>query len=93
MQIRREAQDDVDEAYQWYFSQSEKAAANFLAELDAAQERVLSQPDWAQRHLLDTRRISLKRFPYSVIFREHGDLIVIIAVAHAKRDEAYWANH
>lgn len=92
LRVEAEAYADIADARDWYAAQSERAAADFLIELRFAQERAADQPEWAQAHVMGTRRVSLRRFPYSVIFREHGDLIVIIAVAQAKRDEAYWAN-
>jgi hypothetical protein len=29
-------------------------------------------------------------FPYSVIFQEKEDIVLIVAVAHAKRRPGYW---
>ena len=29
-------------------------------------------------------------FPYSVIFQEKSDIILVVAVAHAKRRPGYW---
>ncbi len=31
-------------------------------------------------------------FPYSVIFREEANSILILAIAHAKRRPGYWAK-
>jgi len=36
------------------------------------------------------RRCLLQTFPYSIIFSIEPDSIVIIAVAHAKREPDYW---
>jgi len=40
----------------------------------------------------NTRRRVLHSFPYSVIYQEKQDVILIVAVAHAKRREGYWAK-
>jgi len=32
----------------------------------------------------------LHRFPYSVVFRSFEDVILIVAIAHAKRRTGYW---
>lgn len=40
----------------------------------------------------DIRRIRLKRFPFNVLFRESGDFIQILAVAHHRRRPVYWLN-
>jgi hypothetical protein len=32
----------------------------------------------------------LAKFPYSVIYKEKDEVILIVAVAHAKRRPGYW---
>lgn len=39
-----------------------------------------------------TRRMILKRFPYSVVYRIDGEHIRILAVAHQHRRPGYWAQ-
>lgn len=36
------------------------------------------------------RRFALPRFPYSIVYRERANGIVIFAVAHHKRRPGYW---
>jgi hypothetical protein len=38
------------------------------------------------------RRYYLKRFPYTIAYREAGELIEIGAVAHQKRRPDYWSR-
>jgi toxin ParE1/3/4 len=38
----------------------------------------------------NTRRVLLKKFPFSVIYRPEPDGIVIFAVAHQSRRPGYW---
>jgi toxin ParE1/3/4 len=40
----------------------------------------------------NTRRRVLHTFPYLVIYQEKVDVILVVAVAHAKRREGYWAK-
>lgn len=40
----------------------------------------------------DTRRVLLKRFPYSIVFYERETEIVIIAFAHSSRRPGYWRS-
>ena len=61
----------------------------------AAFEQVLeSVRDNAHRYRIvhepDIRRVPLARFPLSIIYREAGERIEILAVAHHKRRPAYW---
>jgi hypothetical protein len=34
----------------------------------------------------------MRRYPFQVIFRLHGEDVLVIAVAHAKRKPLYWAD-
>jgi hypothetical protein len=36
------------------------------------------------------RRVFLPRFPYALVFVQHKDEYVVIAVAHMKRRAGYW---
>jgi len=40
----------------------------------------------------DARRVLLKRFPYSIVFYERENQIVIIAFAHSSRRPGYWRS-
>jgi len=34
----------------------------------------------------------LKRFPYSLVFRDEPEYILVIAVAHHRRRSGYWSR-
>jgi plasmid stabilization system protein ParE len=38
------------------------------------------------------RRWPLRRFPYYVIYREIGESLVVLAVAHERRRPRYWSG-
>ncbi|MBU1775437.1 MAG: type II toxin-antitoxin system RelE/ParE family toxin, partial [Gammaproteobacteria bacterium] len=38
------------------------------------------------------RRVIVRRFPYSVVYRAKGEHIYIIAVAHQRRHPNYWSD-
>ena len=40
----------------------------------------------------ETRRVVVKGFPYSVVYRPEGKGIVVFAIAHFRRDPAYWLD-
>ncbi len=39
-----------------------------------------------------TRRVFPKDFPYSVVYRETANSLVVLAVAPFRRKPAYWRN-
>ena len=76
----------------WYADRSEQAARRFaaairkaLSAIDAAPERF---PLVSQRE----RACSVEKFPFQLIFRVSGDVLYIVAVAHAKRRPGYWKH-
>ncbi len=85
-----EVDGDVVAVEAWYAEQSLRAAANFVAELEVAWERIAEGPARWPKGACDTRRYLLKRFPYHVVYRVVGDDVVVIAVASGKRGPGFW---
>lgn len=88
--LHPEAIAEARAARHWYESRSAAAAAAFMAELDVAIERIEEAPTAWPRYLEATRRYLLRRFPFFVVYRESGDGVQIVAVAHARRRPGYW---
>jgi hypothetical protein len=40
----------------------------------------------------DIRRCQIRRFPYGIIYSQHGEVIFILAVMHLHRDPEYWKD-
>jgi plasmid stabilization system protein ParE len=85
-----EALREAWEAHRWYEERDRQAASSFLAELDHAQEKVVTQPERWPTHLHGTRRYRFRRFPYVLVYHTTPERIVVLAVAHAKRRPRYW---
>jgi plasmid stabilization system protein ParE len=86
------ARREITAAHAWYARQSVQAADGFYEELLPALDRLQEQPRLFQPYIYGTQRVLLNRFPFSIVYRELLHEIQIIAVAHAKRRPAYWAN-
>jgi toxin ParE1/3/4 len=76
----------------WYAARSEKAAERFLEELDAAVNRVRSNPQMWPRIGKLARRCRFRGFPFDLVYLVHSDEIVVIAVAHHRRKPGYWST-
>ncbi len=87
-----EAEAEADAAFDHYWTGSPNAAFGFDEELRHAYQSLQLRPLICPPYLHGTRRVILKRFPFSVVFRERLHDIQIIAVAHAKRRPGYWAK-
>jgi plasmid stabilization system protein ParE len=86
------AEIEVDEAVSWYQKQTEDQDLNFLDELVRALRVIAAYPLIAAEIEPDIRIFFLNRFPYSLIYGIEGDGIVVIALAHQKREPEYWAD-
>ncbi|NLS95158.1 MAG: type II toxin-antitoxin system RelE/ParE family toxin [Planctomycetaceae bacterium] len=88
--IASAAEDDFTEALTWYAERSVSAAEGFEAEFERALQTIREEPKrfppCDDRH----RFYLMRRYPFRVIFREEVERVVVIAVAHAKREPRFW---
>jgi len=86
-----EAEAEHLETVVYYETRRAGLGALYLAAFEQALDSVR---DNAHRYRIvhepDIRRVPLARFPLSIIYRETGERIEILAVAHHKRRPAYW---
>ena len=83
---------EIEEAFNWYLDRSQRAAEDFLGEINRSLELITEQPEIWPRFEAEARRYVLGKFPYSVIYRQTKDGIQVIAVAHQKRKPQYWVR-
>jgi plasmid stabilization system protein ParE len=88
----RQARREIDDAFAWYFERSPQAAETFVAEATNAFALIASAPAVWPEFEAGTRRYVLRRFPYSILYRETQSGIQVVAVAHHKRRPKYWTN-
>ena len=86
-----EAEAEHLETVVYYETRRAGLGALYLAAFEQALDSVR---DNAHRYRIvrepDIRRVPLARFPLSIIYREAGERVEILAVAHHKRRPAYW---
>jgi plasmid stabilization system protein ParE len=92
IRIRSEAELEIEEAFDRYQRENAHIAGRFLTEIRLSLKKIRKNPRLYPPYTRNTRRRVLGSFPYSVIFQEKQDVILIVAVAHAKRREGYWAE-
>lgn len=90
LRIRSEAREEINAAFEWYFERSPEAADAFLTEMGATMALIAAHPQHYPAYTRNTRRRVLAGFPYSAIFQEKDEIVLVVAVAHAKRRVAYW---
>jgi plasmid stabilization system protein ParE len=85
-----DARQEASAAVAYYSRISQELGATFLAELEKSVERILRMPlAWA-KHIGDTRRCLLHRFPYGIVYQIESEEIQIVAVMHLHQKPGYW---
>ena len=90
VEVHPEAVLEAQAAYRWYRDRSDAAAEAFVAELDRAVELISESSMRWPIYLHGTRHFLLRRFPFRVVYREFGETLQIVAVAHGRRKPGYW---
>src|SRR5438874_2163255 len=85
-----EAQAEYDAAIAWYQSRSAQAATRLESEMERVLGLIGASPAMFANYDADHHYASLKRFPYSVVYRVDGENVYVIAAAHASRSPGYW---
>jgi plasmid stabilization system protein ParE len=86
------AESEIYSAAKWYKARSPTAALRFAAELNARIQLILDDPERWPMFEANSRRILLRRFPFSIIYRLKGDVVSVLAVMHHRREPGYWMH-
>jgi plasmid stabilization system protein ParE len=85
-----QARAEYTEAVEWYAEQTPGLEKRIRADFNAVRTRIARNPQHFPIALRDTRRASLRDFPYIVIFRIAADAVQILAFFHTSRDPQAW---
>lgn len=89
-----QADEELVLAAAWYEQHREGLAEAFLHQVKRTMNRIIQNPRWFPK--IETpsrsvvRRAPVSRFPYSVVYSELADEILVLAVPHSKRQPGYW---
>jgi len=81
---------EIKASYRWYQEQAEGLGEDFLNELESSYQAIIEFPNTWSPFQKGFRRFLLPRFPFSVIYRERGKSIYVVAVMHNSRKPGYW---
>ncbi len=92
-EIRPEAEGDYLEALVYYGNRRPELALEFEAEFESLIEGILESPRmYRVTHEPGIRQVRMRRFPYSIVYQEIADGVLIIAVAHHSQRPGYWLD-
>lgn len=92
IRVSKLAQQEIDDAFDWYDTQSSGLGLKFLDDFDRSVRRIISYPQSCEKIEHEIHRCLLSRFPFGIIYGIDNDTIIIIAVAHLHRHPSYWIN-
>jgi toxin ParE1/3/4 len=84
--IRPRAETDLREARDWYESQRAGLGEQFIAEIEAALQALVRDPQRYTVYYRGFRRVFVRRFPYKLFYRLEGDRVIVSRILHARRD-------
>jgi hypothetical protein len=79
-------------ALSWYRERSLIAAINFERAFDQALARVREAPQRWPIYFKDFRKYTLRQFPFCIVYQDFSAEIVVLAVAHGRRQPGYWRD-
>jgi plasmid stabilization system protein ParE len=86
--VQPEGEADLAGAYSWYAARRDGLGDEFLAEVDRAFAHIVANPILPRPRFRKTRQVSLRRFPYVVLYIVRDDMAYVLAVLHERRKPA-----
>jgi plasmid stabilization system protein ParE len=84
------AEDEMSEAASFYDAASVGLGEDFLLDIQQRVNRLREYPMAGTPVAPKLRRMLLLHFPFSIIYAEEPDAILIVSIAHHRRRPDYW---
>jgi plasmid stabilization system protein ParE len=76
-----------------YYNDKESGLGiRFASAVEEAAARALAFPLTGSPAPMDTRRVFVRDFPFSIVYRPDADGLIVFAVAHHSRCPEYWKS-
>ena len=85
-----EAIRDLKQAVYWYEDQRSGLGDRFAGTVRGTMRRITERPHRYTAIQGDVRRVKVGRWPYLVFYRIRGDLVVVLAILHGRRNPTIW---
>jgi plasmid stabilization system protein ParE len=86
------AQQEFDEAVEYYNAESDGLGDRFLLEVLSSLERIKQFPQASRLFTDDSRRCQTRRFPYGIAYQILESEILVVALTHLHRRPDYWLD-
>jgi plasmid stabilization system protein ParE len=88
--IRKEAELDINSAFEYYEIQRLGLGHDFLLCVEEALSKIERNPTHYKITYKELRRIAVRRFPYRVFYLIQNQQVIVTAVFHARKDPQLW---
>ncbi|MCH8894234.1 MAG: type II toxin-antitoxin system RelE/ParE family toxin [Chloroflexi bacterium] len=88
--LRPAAEEDLDDAAQWYEGHSRGLGGEFLDEVQRVIGLIEDNPQSYPRIHGEIYRAMIRRFPFGMFYVLEGETAVVLAIIHASRDPNSW---
>jgi len=89
--LHEEAALELDRAIEWYAERSAAASESFLRDMLELLRRVSDAPHSFSRYVRGTHRaVTPSVFPYSIVYLDESECVLVVAIVHARRRPGYW---
>ena len=86
------AQQEVDEAVQWFGQSDADLSQSFLNDLAQAVNLIKKFPYASFQVVPEVRRCLFAHYPYALIYSVVEETILVLALAHTSRKPDYWVD-
>ena len=88
--LREEAEQDLEEARQWYEKRSAGLGAEFIDIVRLQIQKIVDFPESFNLCHASVRGVTMPRFPYVIYYQVLPDMVEVLAVVHARRSAKSW---
>ena len=92
LSIRKEAEADIAEAYQYYESCRENLGSEFILCIEESISRIENNPRQYKTIYKNVHRALVRKFPYGIYYVLINEQIVILGVLHARKNPKHWQS-
>ena len=94
LMVTLRASEEIAEIVEYYESNQVGLGAEFQSVLKRAFLAIRRTPDaFAFDGVSETRKYTMKRFPYAIYYLHEETCIEVLAVGHQRRKPGYWRGH
>lgn len=90
--LRREAEKDLTEAFEYYQSCRPGLGLEFMLCVEAALGSIQRNPEHYPQVYKNVARNFIRRFPFGIYFLIKQDAIIVLAALHVRRNPRDWQS-